>query len=305
MPKSFKKNISDVVENLSFQDLLEEVNFDLRIKEFVVLEVDCAIYNVQINTPLRSDYFTVFLVENGSVTFSLIDHSMEAKKGDVVFCPMQETFTIDHISEDYKSKYIFFSLFFISEAGFNYKSNDILKSLSSDPTYIIRNKPEIYRRINFHLDELASLNNQEKENYYFNEMIWHHFSLVIYEIDNYFRRTEKVSQESYRKEEITTQFFTLVREHYKEQHNVQFYADQLFISRKYLTKVINDTMQKSPKEIIDQVLSIEARILIRSSNISVNEVSAMLNFPDQASFSKYFKKHIGKSPLKYKKSDLY
>ncbi|MFC0344727.1 hypothetical protein [Epilithonimonas hispanica] len=61
-----------------------------------------------------------------------------------------------------------------------------MKSLSSDPINIIRDEQELYRRLDFHLDELKILNDTEKENYYFNEMIWHHFSLVIYEIDNYF-----------------------------------------------------------------------------------------------------------------------
>lgn len=169
----------------------------------------------------------------------------------------------------------------------------------------MRNEPDLYRRMSFHLDELKNLNNTEKENYYFNEMIWHHFSLVIFEIDNYFKKIEKTQQVTYREDEITTSFFVLVRENFKEQHNVQFYADQLFISRKYLTKVINKTMYKSPRDIIHQVLMIEAKILLKDSNANVGEVAAQLKFSDLASFSKFFKKHTGQSPLKYKGSDLF
>ena len=154
-------------------------------------------------------------------------------------------------------------------------------------------------------DELKSLNNTEKEDYYFNEMIWHHFSLVIYEIDNYFKKIEKPHQVTHREDELTTSFFILVREHFKEEHNVQFYADKLCISRKYLTKVINKTMFKSPRDIIHQVLAVEARLLLRNPNLNVNNVAVQLKFSDQASFSKFFKKHVGKSPLEYKKDDLY
>ncbi|MFC0344728.1 helix-turn-helix domain-containing protein [Epilithonimonas hispanica] len=96
-----------------------------------------------------------------------------------------------------------------------------------------------------------------------------------------------------------------MRQHFKEQHNVQFYADKLFISRKYLTKVINKTMYKSPRDIIHQVLVVEARMLLRNSNSNVNEVASQLKFSDQASFIKFLKKHVGKSPLEYKGSDLY
>jgi AraC family transcriptional regulator, transcriptional activator of pobA len=305
MAKKSKNDSSEFVSYFTFEELLQEVEFDLRIKEFVVMEIETVNHTVELNKPFRSDYFAFFMIQKGNIGFRIEDGSYEAEEGDIIFSPMSETICIEKISSDYKAKYIFFSLDFISEAGFNYKSNDVLKSLSSDPTNIIRNEPDLYRRVNFHLDELKVLNDTEKENYYFNEMIWHHFSLLIYEIDNYFKKIERPKQVTYREDEITTSFFILVRKHFKEQHNVQFYADQLFISRKYLTKVINKTMNKSPRDIVHQVLAVEARILLRNSNSNVNEVASQLKFSDQAAFSKFFKKHVGKSPLDYKKDDLY
>ncbi|MEN4762298.1 MULTISPECIES: helix-turn-helix domain-containing protein [unclassified Chryseobacterium] len=305
MSKKFIPKTESFISHFTFEELLNQVEFDLRIKEFVVMNIDKVNYSVKLNMPYRSDYFTVFLIEKGYIRFRLSDKSYDVQQGDIIFCPIAETFWVEEISDDYNAKYIFFSLDFISNAGFNYKSNDVLKSLSEDPTNIIRNEPEIYKRIHFHLDELKSLNDTEKENYYFNEMIWHHFSLVIYEMDNYMKKTEKVNKVSYREDEITTNFFILVRQHFKEQHNVQFYADQLFISRKYLTKVINKTIYKSPRDIIHHVLLIESKILLKDSNANVNEVASQLKFSDQAAFSKFFKKHTGKSPLEYKKDDLF
>ncbi|WP_343679673.1 AraC family transcriptional regulator [Chryseobacterium arthrosphaerae] len=296
---------SDFVSQLAFDEVLSQVEFDLRIQEFVVMEIDRANYIIKPNIPYRSDYFCIFMVQEGSVSFRLDDRGYQVSKGDIVFCPIAETFWVDHIADDYHAKYIFFSVDFISEAGFNYKSNNVLKSLSSDPAHIVRNEPDLYRRMDFHLDELKALNNKEKDNYYFNEMIWHHFSLVIYEIDNYFKKIEKPHLVTHREDELTASFFKLVQEYFKEEHNVQFYADKLFISRKYLTKVINKTTFKSPRDVIHQVLAVEARLLLRNPNLNVNEVAAQLKFSDQASFSKFFKKHTGRSPLEYRKDDLY
>ncbi|MBV8325054.1 AraC family transcriptional regulator [Chryseobacterium sp.] len=295
----------DFVSQLAFDEVLKQVEFDLRIKEFVVMEIDRANYIIKPNMPYRSDYFCIFLVQEGSVDIRLDDKSYEVFKGDVIFCPILETFWLNRIAENYKAKYIFFSVDFISQAGFNYKSNNVLKSLSSDPTHIIRNEPDIYRKLNFHLDELKVLNNTEKDNYYFNEMIWHHFSLVIYEIDNYFKKIEKPHSVTHREDELTTSFFQFVQKHFKEEHHVQFYADKLCISRKYLTKVINKTMFKSPRDIIHQVLAVEARLLLKNPNLNINEVALQLKFSDQASFSKFFKKHTGRAPLEYRKDDLY
>lgn len=305
--KSYKESSGepDFVSKLAFDEVLQQVGFDLRIQEFVVMEIDRENYIIKPNIPYRSDYFCVFLVQEGSVGFRLDDNSYHVSKGDAVFCPVLETFWVENIAENYKATYIFFSVDFISQAGFNYKSNNILKSLSSDPTHIIRNEPDIFRKLNFHLSELKQLNSKEKDNYYFNEMIWHHFSLVIYEMDNYFKKIEEPHIVTHREDELTTSFFKLVQAHFKEEHNVQFYADKLFISRKYLTKVINKTMFKSPRDIIHHVLAVEARLLLKNPNLNVYDVASQLKFSDQASFSKFFKKHTGKAPLEYRKDDLY
>jgi AraC family transcriptional activator of pobA len=186
MAKKSTADPSEFVSLFTFEELLRDVEFDLRVKEFVVMEIDKANY---------AQIISAFLwYSRGSIRFRLDDKSYDVSEGDVIFCPFSEIFWVDMISDDYRAKYIFFSLDFISDAGFNYKSNDVLKSLSSDPTHIIRSEPDLYRRLDFHLDELKALNTMEKDNYYFNEMIWHHFSLVIYEIDNYFKKIEKPHQ---------------------------------------------------------------------------------------------------------------
>ncbi|WP_419870418.1 helix-turn-helix domain-containing protein [Chryseobacterium sp. CT-SW4] len=305
MPRKRSTSEKNYISTFTFKELLEEIEFDLRINEFVVLNIEGENYSMEIGVPFRADFFCIILIKSGHLAFKLDNKSYKVAAGDIVFCPMSETFCVEEASKDYNAKYIFFSVDFISQAGFNYRSNAVLKSLGEDPHHAIQNEPELFRRVSFHLDELENLNSTDKDYYYFNEMIWHHFSLVIYEIDNHFKKTEEEHNVTSREDEITTSFFTLVREHFKEQHNVQFYADQLFISRKYLTKVINKTMFKSPREIIHQVLAIEARILLKNSNANVGEVAAQLKFPDQASFSKFFKKNTGKSPLEYKKDNLF
>jgi len=98
------------------------VEFDLCIKEFVVMNIDKTNYNIKLNILYRSDYFTFFLIEKGTIRFKLDNASYQVYEGDVVFCPMAETFWVEEISDDYNTKYIFFPVKYISEAGFNYKS---------------------------------------------------------------------------------------------------------------------------------------------------------------------------------------
>jgi len=302
MSRKSKAESSDLISFFTFEELLQQVGFDLRVKGLLVMNSSKNDHTIKLNMSYRADYYCMILVKKGSIGFTMKDQLYDIAAGDMIFCPKGETFWMDHLSADYDAKYIFFSFDFISEAGFN--SIDVLKIFTSDPAIFIKDVPDLFRKVEFHIEELKNLNNTEKKNFYFKEMIWHYFSLIIYEIDNHLKKTEKLKIISDREDEITSDFFVLVRKHFKEQHNVQFYADQLCISRKYLTSIINKTLYKSPKEIIDQVLILEARLLLKNSNSNVTEIAFQLRFPDQATFSKFFKRHTRKSPQGYRKENL-
>ncbi|PBJ07993.1 AraC family transcriptional regulator [Flavobacterium sp. ACN6] len=291
------------IYNLTLEELISQVKTDLITKEYVVCDMDKTNYNIELNMLHKADFFALVLIEKGSCSYTVNARKSKITANDVLFCPMHETFTIDHISDDYKAKYILFTLDFISQAGFNYRSNDILKSFSNNPFIIISGEMEIFERIKFYLNQLQSLNNTQQDNYYFNELIWHSFSLLIYEVDNYFKSIEITKPISPRGEDLATKFFMLLRENFKEHHDVQFYADRLFVTRKYLSKMIKKTMLKSSREIINHVLVTEAKILLRNYHISVSDAALELNFSDQSVFSKFFKKHTGQTPSDYKKND--
>lgn len=291
---------------LSMDELIEQFKTTVKTKDYIIYEVNKDNLALKLDLHYRADYFGVILILGGTCLYNLStdEKQYEIRENDILFCVPSEVFKINYVSDDYRAKQIFFSANYIAEAGFNYRSNDIFKSFSNSTSNLIQQQLPLFRRLNFHVEELKALNKPETNSYYFNEMIWHHFSLLIYEIDNYFKETDRIQHTS-REEELTTTFFTLVRDHFKEHHDVQFYADQLFVTRKYLSRVIKKTMSKTPRDIIAQVLLIEAKLLLRNSGANVNEVTSLLNFSDQAIFSKFFKKHAGITPSDYRKSDLF
>lgn len=295
----------DLITFLKLEDLTETADPPLRNKEYFVLDANSKNLRIQPNKLYRAGYFGLMIMEEGSSYYSLGDHEYQITKGDILFCVPQEVFKLIYVSPDVRAKQIFFSVEMISDAGFNYRSNDILKSFSSNPSHIIRHEGDLFRRLSFHMDELATLNKKTTENYYGNDMMWHHFSLLMYDVENYIRGSEETVINTSREEELTTTFFGLVREHYIAHHDVQFYADELYVSRKYLSRIVKKTMCKSPKDIINQVLLIEAKILLRNSTSNVSEVAHSLNFSDTAVFSKFFKKLTGRKPSEYKMDDLF
>lgn len=103
-----------------------------------------------------------------------------------------------------------------------------------------------------------------------------------------------------RAEEYFRQFTELLGEHYKHERSVGFYARQLCITPKYLTTLIKRISGKSVSEWIDNYVILEAKTLLKYSNMSVQEIAYYLKFPNQSFFGSYFKRNAGMSPSQYK-----
>ena len=99
---------------------------------------------------------------------------------------------------------------------------------------------------------------------------------------------------------LVEKFLHLVQSHYKEQRGLEFYAGKLCVTPKHLSKVIKATSNKTANEWIDDHVALEAKALLKSTNMTVEQISDELNFPSQSFFGKYFKRVTGMSPRDYK-----
>ena len=95
-------------------------------------------------------------------------------------------------------------------------------------------------------------------------------------------------------------FMKLVQKHFKEQRNLDFYASKLCLTPKYMSSVIKEAGGKSAGEWIDERVILEVKALLKSTNMTIQQISDELNFPTQSSFGKYFKRLTGISPKEYR-----
>ena len=100
--------------------------------------------------------------------------------------------------------------------------------------------------------------------------------------------------------DIIRKFNLLVEQHFREKHKVSEYADILNISPKSLSNVFLRYYNQSPLKVISQRICLEGERLIRFSDKNMSEIAYSLGFNEASHFSKFFKKHTGKSPKQYK-----
>ena len=103
-----------------------------------------------------------------------------------------------------------------------------------------------------------------------------------------------------RQEKLALRFLKLLNENFKQERTVQFYADILCLTPGYLSKVLKIISKKTASQLIDEAVIMEAKLLLKNQTLSISEVANELQFSDQSFFGKYFKKHTGYSPSKFR-----
>lgn len=104
------------------------------------------------------------------------------------------------------------------------------------------------------------------------------------------------------KNSLVERFLELVHEHYRTERMIGFYADRICVTPKYLSKVVKEHTGRSAGEWIESHVILDARAMLQSSDMTIQQIAASLNFPNQSFFGKYFKRATGLSPKEYRRT---
>lgn len=121
-------------------------------------------------------------------------------------------------------------------------------------------------------------------------------------ISSRLRTDREEAPQNLRRMTYVNTFMDLVHRYHLKERSVAFYAGRMFISPKYLSLIIKEQTGRSAAQIIDSVVILEAKNLLRFSGKNIQQVAYELNFPNQSSFGKYFKHLTGMSPSEYQRS---
>lgn len=144
----------------------------------------------------------------------------------------------------------------------------------------------------------------DESNIFRKDVVRHLIAAMICELGNAINRlmTSQNRPRHTRGESIFTNFINLVEENYKQERRVSWYSRQMCISPKYLSETVKHVSGRSPNEWIDNYVTTELRTLLRTTTMSVKEIANEMNFQNQSFLGKFFKEHVGISPLAYRKS---
>lgn len=103
--------------------------------------------------------------------------------------------------------------------------------------------------------------------------------------------------------DIYNAFLNLIAQNYRAQHNVAWYARHLSISTRYLSQATSLSVGKSPKHIINEYIMNEAKVMIATSRLTMQEIAYALGYNSQSTFCRSFRAMTGTPPSKRRVTD--
>lgn len=135
------------------------------------------------------------------------------------------------------------------------------------------------------------------------EVVQHLVAALLYNIRYLDAKSrESATLQTSRQEEVFRRFIALVNEHSKREHSIGFYADKLCLTPHYLSTVIRQASGQTVMQWINQSIILEAKVMLKHSDLLVFQISDELGFPNPSFFSKFFKRMTGMTPAEYQKN---
>ncbi len=104
----------------------------------------------------------------------------------------------------------------------------------------------------------------------------------------------------YKESSEGTRFKELLEEYFMSERAVSFYAERCNLSADTFSKKVKQQYGKTPIQLIQERVILEAKKMLHLSYQSIKEVAVQLHFEDEFYFSRYFKKAVGLSPKHYR-----
>ena len=105
-----------------------------------------------------------------------------------------------------------------------------------------------------------------------------------------------------RSDSILKGFTELLSQHVSKETSLDFYAEKLCISKQYLSLIVKEKTRVTAGKIIAVMRTEAASRLLRDPELTIQQIASRLSFADQSSFGKFFKKHTGVSPMRYRQT---
>lgn len=242
---------------------------------------------------LRRQFNLIYLLLDGEHDVKLGADHLQLNPRDLVIVPENMLYASDHI-RNCKGYCIHFKTEFLKP--------QLSKPLTDEFPYFHFDAPHIINLSNDESEVIQSafkniISEYERHSAEKDFLLRNLIFVLLYRVREVYRsHVTGLKKNTDRRTQLANRFRKLVERNFIEKHAVSDYAELLHVSSKYLSSAVKETYGRTTLQIIHDMLLLEAKFQLGSTDKSVSEIAHYLHFDDQPHFSHFIKKHTGLSP---------
>ncbi len=265
----------------------------------IVNEVDIGTLSLYTDYPCRikAQVFIFCLEGELEAELNLIKYKLRAK--DFATVLPESIIQIKSVTGNIKIYVLLFSSRFMGAVHTINVTSEIVQSMREHPIVSLSDKIfEVFRDY-FALVRKVSVEELLPQTpVYYKNILY----TIVYALKEVYGKQQWEEVPVTRGREILRYFERLVMQHYSRERSASFYAGKIGITLQHLCNVVKEETGETVTGIINKYVILDAKAQIKSSNAPIQSIAYSLNFPNVSFFGKFFKKHVGMSPLQYRNS---
>jgi YesN/AraC family two-component response regulator len=226
------------------------------------------------------------------------------KENDLLIIPPHVVRQADGVDNNCQAACVAFTPDFLLGTGLSQRYVDLFDFLFNSGGMHIQLASEDATRLMTVITMLREKNFADGDHPFTAEVVRHFFNVFQFELAGFYHKYSNQKKQVHdHKEELLWRFLALLSKHVKTERSLQFYANRLFVTPKYLTQTVKKLSGKTAGEYIEELVIVEAKSLLRDPSLTIAQVADMLYFSDQFFFSKFFKRYTGITPSDFRRNN--
>ena len=243
-------------------------------------------------------FHTHILCCRGRMNFVFNDKLYSAKAGEFVFWFADSQLTDVTFSNNFKANVLFVERDFLDNNIPDQSwSIDVLLHSKANPILHLQDKDKGKVVSNFSLLHSRYL---ESGHLFYNEILQLQMQLFLFDMWHIFANEYERRKRTVESGSLYEQFMHLVNEHCMEEREVQFYANHLHITAKYLNYVCKQNTDVTASEWIQRYAKERIILLLKNKNLNLAEIADKMEFSSRSFFTRYVKKLLGVTPSEFR-----
>ena len=245
--------------------------------------------------PMKFTSFTSIFIRRGRARFEINLQQYEIEAPVVVNIASSDIMQPIDISPDFQGAFMVMSARFKDDFMREMADPALISLMTRSP--LISIPPQAVPDFEIFLSRLRSLISDGSNPYLYKAVL---HTLLAFCYSTVVRCVSQEKDAGSTASHITNRFLRLARDNFKKERFMEFYAAQLGITSKHLGRTIKAQTGFTASEWLDRMVILEAKVLLKSSSMTIQQIAEELNFPSQSFFGKYFKHIVGVSPKEFR-----